>query len=244
MKQLITGGASGMGRAQAKLFAKEGAKVIATDINKKGLKETIKQIRNNGGEAIDIVFDVSDTSQIEHVIKQAHEAYGPIDILINTAGILDNFKNALDLDEETFDKVIGINLRGVHFLTKAVLPDMLEKEHGSIVNIASIAGLMGNGGRTAYTISKHGLIGYTRHLAYTYSSKGVKINAIAPGAIHSGMTEELFKDKAMLDMVESKPIGRYGTSEEIAEATLFLASDEARFITGAILPVDGRWILQ
>ncbi len=240
---LITGAASGMGRAQAKLFAKEGAKVVVTDINEKGINETVDAIKKDGGEATGIVFNVMDTTQIDGLIKKVHDTYGTIDILINTAGILDDFKDALDLDEKTLDNVFGVNVKGAHFLTQAVLPDMLQKEHGSIVNIASIAGLMANGGGTAYTMSKHAMIGYTRHLANAYASKGIKINAIAPGAIKTGMTEELFKDDGMMQMVQSKPIGRYGTAEEIAEATLFLASDEARFITGAILPVDGGWIL-
>ncbi len=241
---LITGGASGMGRAQAKLFAEEGANVIAADINEQGLKETIKQIRNNGGEAIGITLDVSDASQIERVIERAHETYGSIDILINTAGAFDHFKDAMALDEETFDMIMGINIKGMHLLTQAVLPDMLQKNHGTIVNVSSIAGLLGNAGGAAFTMAKHAVIGYTRHLAYTYAAKGIKINAIAPGAIDSGTFESHLRHTPLKDVASSAPAGRMGTARDIAETTLFLASDEARFITGAVLPVDGGITLQ
>lgn len=243
---LITGAGSGMGKAQAKLFAKEGAKIIAADIDIKGLEKTVEEIKSEGGDAYAVQIDVSKKSSVEAGVKSGFEHYGQIDILSNTAGILDDYKPTLDTSEDLWDKIMGINLKGVYYMTNAVLPHMLEREKGAIINFGSIASFVAGGGGAAYTAAKHAIAGYTKQLSFDYGQKGIRANVIAPGAIETGMTKKIFEEGSadVMSAVNSVPAGRYGQPEEVANVALFLASDEASFMHGAIVPVDGGWLVK
>lgn len=243
---LITGAGSGMGRAQAVLFAEEGASIIAADINMDGLKKTVEDIEKKGDSAFAVEIDVSDKSSVEKGVRKGLEKYGKIDILSNTAGILDDYKPTLDTPEELWDKIMSVNLKGVYFMTNAVLPQMIEREEGTIVNIASIAAFVAGGGGAAYTSAKHAIAGYTKQLSFDYDKKGIRVNAIAPGAVETGMTKEIFEEGSadVMEAVKSVPAGRYGQPEEIARVALFLVSEESSFMHGAIVPVDGGWIVK
>ncbi len=242
----ITGAGSGMGKAQAVLFAKEGARVIAADINVEGVKETEKQIKEAGGEALAVELDVSSKASVEEAVQKGLEKYGAIDVLSNTAGILDGYAPTLETSEELWDKILNINLKGVYYVTNAVLPQMIERSGGVVINIASIAAFVAGGGGAAYTSAKHAIAGYTKQLSFDYGPKGIRANAIAPGAVETGMTKQIFEEgsAAVMEAVNSVPAGRYGQAEEIAAAALFLASEDASFVHGAILPVDGGWIVK
>lgn len=242
----ITGAGSGMGKAQAVLFAKEGASVIAADINVEGVKETEKQIKEAGGEALAVEIDVSSKTSVEEAVQKGLEKYGAIDVLSNTAGILDGYAPTLETSEELWDKILNINLKGVYYVTNAVLPQMIKRSGGVVINIASIAAFVAGGGGAAYTSAKHAIAGYTKQLSFDYGQKGIRANAIAPGAVETGMTKQIFEEgsAAVMEAVNSVPAGRYGQAEEIAAAALFLASEDASFVHGAILPVDGGWIVK
>lgn len=243
---LITGAGSGMGKAQAKLFAKEGAKIIAADIDMDSIEKTVNEIKADGGEAYAVKIDVSDKKSVDEGVEKGLEKYGQIDILSNTAGILDDYKPTLDTSEELWDRIIGINLKGVYYMTNAVLPQMVEKERGTILNFASIAAFVAGGGGAAYTASKHAIAGYTKQLSFDYGKKGIRVNAIAPGAVETGMTKDIFEEGSadVMDSVKSVPAGRYGQPEEIANVALFLVSDESSFMHGVVVPVDGGWLVK
>lgn len=242
---LVTGAASGMGRAQAKLFANEGAKVIAGDINLEGVKEVTEDIVSNGGEALAVEMDISNRDSIQRAVKEGINKFGHIDILSNTAGILDDYAPTLDTSEDLWDKIMNINLKGVYLVTNEVLPQMVDRGKGTVINIASIAAFVAGGGGAAYTAAKHGIAGYTKQLSFDYGPKGIKANAIAPGAIETGMTKDIFSgDAAVMESVRSVPAGRYGYPEEIANLALFLASDDSDFMHGAVVPVDGGWTVK
>jgi 3-oxoacyl-[acyl-carrier protein] reductase len=242
----ITGAGSGMGKAQASLFAKEGAKVIAADINLDGVKKVVEEIKAEGGDALAVEIDVSNKSSVEAAVNKGLDQYGRIDILSNTAGILDGYAPTLETSEELWDRTININLKGVYYVTNAVLPQMIENGQGVVINIASIAAFVAGGGGAAYTASKHAIAGYTKQLSFDYGQKGIRANAIAPGAVETGMTKQIFEEgsAAVMEAVNSVPAGRYGQAEEIANVALFLASEDASFMHGAIVPVDGGWIVK
>lgn len=242
----ITGAGSGMGAAQSLLFAKEGAKIIAADINLDGVKETMEKIKKDGGEAIAVEIDVSDSSSVKAAVKEGLEAFERIDVLSNTAGVLDDYTPTLETSEELWDKIININLKGVYNVTNAVLPQMVDNKEGVVINIASISAFVAGGGGAAYTAAKHGIAGYTKQLSFDYGPKGIRANAIAPGAVETGMTREMFEsgEAEVMEAVNSVPAGRYGAPEEIATAALFLASDDSSFMHGAIVPVDGGWTVK
>lgn len=243
---LITGAGSGMGQAQAKLFAQQGAKVIAADINMDGLEQTVAAIQAEGGDAYAVQIDVAKQSSVQAGVKSGLDHYGQIDILSNTAGILDDYKPTLDTSEELWDRIMGVNLKGLYYMTNAVLPQMLERGQGVIINFGSIASFVAGGGGAAYTAAKHAVAGYTKQLSFDYGQKGIRANVIAPGAIETGMTKEIFAEGAaeVMESVNSVPAGRYGQPEEVANLALFLASDEAPFMHGAIIPVDGGWLVK
>lgn len=242
----ITGAGSGMGRAQSLLFAKEGAKVVAADINFEGVQKVVEEIKNNGGDALPVKVNVADGESIGKAVQESIEKYGQIDILSNTAGILDDYAPTLETSEELWDRIMNINLKGTYRVTNAVLPQMLERGNGTVINIASIAAFVAGGGGAAYTAAKHGIAGYTKQLSFDYGPKGIKANAIAPGAVETGMTKDIFAEgKAeVMDSVNSVPAGRYGMPEEIATTALFLASEDSSFVHGTVIPVDGGWLVK
>jgi 3-oxoacyl-[acyl-carrier protein] reductase len=236
---LITGAGSGIGRASAERFAAEGAQVVVVDL--KGAEETVAAIEAAGGEGLALRTDVADEDAVAAMAEVALERFGKVDVLMNNAGILEDFLPAADTPTSVWDRVLGVNLFAQFFTARALLPQMVERGDGAIINIASTAGLNGGNGGAAYTTSKHAIIGFTRQLCFDYARQGIRANVICPGAVETGMTKEIFAspDAAVMAAVESAPIGRWAQPDELAAAALFLASDEASFVNGAVYVVDG-----
>ena len=240
---LITGGSSGIGRAVALAWAREGAKVVVSDVDRGGGGETVEQVRAAGGEAIFIAADVGKPEDCEALVRGAVEKFGRLDIACNNAGIGGPQAPTADYPLDGWAQVIGINLSGVFYGMKYQLPAMLKNGGGAIVNMASILGAVGFAGAPAYTAAKHGVVGLTQAAALEYSAHGVRINAVGPGFIHTPMISALEDNQAVNDMlVAAHPIGRLGRAEEVAELVLWLSSDKASFVTGAYYPVDGGYL--
>lgn len=233
---LITGGANGIGKVTAKRFLIEGAKVVISDINEEMGNETVGELRQYG-EITFIQADVSNTEQVEKMVDSIVKAYKKIDILINNAGItIDGMLTKMD--ESSWEKVLSVNLSGVFKCTKAVVPVMLEQGSGVILNASSVVGIHGNIGQTNYAATKAGVIGLTKSWAKEFGAKGIRVNAVAPGFIATDMTATI--PQKLLDLMEYKtPLKKLGKPEDIAAAYLYLASDDASFVTGTILNVDG-----
>lgn len=241
---VITGAASGMGRAIAILYGREGAKVVAADLNLSGAQETAAQIVSQGGEAIAVLTDVAKEEDIQSMIDSAVQTYGTVDILVNNAGIMDNFVPAADVTDELWEKIFAVNTTSVMRATRKVLPIFLSKGSGVIVNIASIGGLHGSVAGAAYTASKHAVIGFTKNVGFQYATKGIRCNAIAPGAVNTNIAATItephpFGAERCSAGINLNP--RAGQPGEIATAALFLASDDASFINGTVLVADGGW---
>ena len=235
---LVTGASRGIGRQIAISMAREGALVI---VNYNGsaarAEETVKEITESGGQAEAVQCNVSDYAAVEEMMKYVIGKYKRLDVLVNNAGITkDNL--LMKMGEEDFDAVIGINLKGAFNCTKHVSRQMLKQKGGRIINISSVSGVMGNAGQANYCASKAGVIGLTKSVARELGSRGITVNAIAPGFIDTEMTEVLSEDvkKAMGEQI---PLKRFGRTEEVAEAAVFLASDRAAYITGQVINVDG-----
>ena len=233
---LITGGANGIGKVTAKRFLIEGAKVVISDINEKLGNETVDELQRYG-EITFIQADVSNTEQVEKMVDSIVGTYKKIDILINNAGItIDGMLTKMD--ESSWEKVLSVNLSGVFKCTKAVVPVMLEQGSGVILNASSVVGIHGNIGQTNYAATKAGVIGLTKSWAKEFGAKGIRVNAVAPGFIATDMTATI--PQKLLDVMEYKtPLKKLGKPEDIAAAYLYLASDDANFVTGTILNVDG-----
>ena len=237
---IITGAGSGIGKETALLFAKEGAKVVVADMNESAGEETVAQIKKNG-DGVFVKLDVSNREQAKQVVKITLEKYGRIDILINNAGIVqDAFLSKMT--EEQWDKVIDVNLKGVFNCTQAVVEVMMNQGNGVIINTSSIVGLNGNVGQVNYAATKAGLIGMTKTLAKELGKKGIRVNAVAPGFIATPMTSNV-PEKILEMMKEKTPLRRLGEAKDIANAYLYLASDDANFVNGAVLCVDGGLII-
>lgn len=236
---IITGAASGMGKEAALLFAKEGAIVIATDINGAGAEEVVQQIEASGGRGVAFEHNVTDEATWQAIVKEAVKKYGKVDILVNNAGVSQSISFE-EVSAEQWDFVMDVNLKSILFGVRATLPAMRQAGGGSIVNISSIAGLTGGSGAGAYTASKSGLRGLTKALANDYGKENIRVNSIHPGYIITPMSEPYLESEQYKPwFMANTPLKRYGKPEEIAKAMLFLASDDASFITGAELPVDG-----
>jgi 3-oxoacyl-[acyl-carrier protein] reductase len=234
---LITGGAQGIGRAIALLFAREGARVAVSDINLEKAGETCREIESQGGEALAIGGNVADLRGAEAMVEQAAERFGGLDILVNNAGITRDGV-LLRMKEEDWDAVMAVNLKGAFHCTKAVLRLFLKRKEGVIINIASVTGQMGNAGQANYAASKAGLIGFTKSVAREYASRNIRVNAVAPGFIDTAMSQAIpQKDREFL--IRQIPLERLGKAEDVAEAVLFLASPSAAYITGQVLNVNG-----
>jgi NAD(P)-dependent dehydrogenase (short-subunit alcohol dehydrogenase family) len=237
---LVTGAGSGIGMAAALLFAKEGGRLAVVDQNEADAEKTAALIRQAGGEAVAIHADVSREADCRVMVERAVAAYGRLNVAFNNAGIGASGFAVADEEEVAFSRLIDVNLKGIFLAMKYEIPAMLAAGGGAIVNTASVAGLVGERGIGAYAASKHGVVGLTRTAALDYIDKGIRINAICPGATRTPLLAAWFQDPKVEQFILSRhPIGRIGEPEEIARAALFLASDDASFIVGQALAVDG-----
>jgi 3-oxoacyl-[acyl-carrier protein] reductase len=234
---IITGGAQGIGRAIGLLLAKNGARIVIADINDKQAEETAQEIALLGRKSLAVKVDVSNFSEAENLGKTVFDAFGQIDILVNNAGITrDGF--FLRMKEEEWDAVIAVNLKSVFNCSKAVIRYMGKQRGGKIISVASVVGQIGNIGQANYAASKAGIIGFTKTLAREFASRGIMVNAVAPGFIETDMTRTL-PEKVREGFISNIPLGRMGTPEEIAEAVFFLATDASNYITGQVINVNG-----
>ena len=243
---LITGGATGIGRATALAFAREGARVVVADINPSEGEETVRQIRDGGGQALFVRADVSNGADWERAVAETVREFGRLDVLFNNAGIEGKSAPTADYSEEDFDRVLAVNLKGVWLGMRATIPQMLKQGKGAIINTSSILGLVGFAGASAYTASKHAILGMTKVAALDYSSQGIRVNAVCPAFIRTPMLErgigQLPNAEEMWAQISSlHPVGRMGEAEEVARLVLFLASEDASFISGAAYLVDGGY---
>ena len=243
---LVTGAGSGIGRATALVFAREGAKVVVSDIVVAGGQETVQQIEAAGGEAIFVKADVSQAADVETLITQTVETYGRLDCAFNNAGIEGGMKLTIDCTKEEFDRTIAVNLTGVWLCMKYEIQQMLSQGSGAIVNTASAAGLVGFPSLPDYVASKHGVVGLTKTAALEYAKSGIRVNAVCPGVIQTPMVERGAQlspgfDELALSM---EPVGRFGQPAEVGEAVVWLCSDAASFVTGHPMVVDGGLVAQ
>lgn len=236
---LVTGAGSGIGRAIAQRFAAEGSRVVVAGRTQAGIDETARLITEAGGEALAVLCDVTQSAQVDHAFDRAEEVFGPVDILVNNAGGSYG-DDILTFDEETWDRNFDLVVKSVFLCCKRALPGMIERRRGNIVNIASVNGMTGIG-EEAYGAAKAGMINLTQNLAMKYGRYGVRANVVAPATIRTPIWNARLKERpsAFEDLTRWYPLGRVGEAEDVANATLFLASDEASWITGITLPVDG-----
>lgn len=243
---LVTGGSSGIGRACSLAFSKEGAKVVVADVQAEKGEETVSLIKKSGGEAIFVTADMSKGTDIEAMVKKTVETYGRLDYGVNNAGIEGQQGPTADCTEENWDRVISINLKGVWLCMKHEIAQMMKQGGGSIVNMASIAGLVGFTGIPAYCASKGGIIQLTKTAALEYAKNKIRINAVCPGVIKTPMVDRFTGGTAEAEaaFAAGEPVGRMGRPEEIASAVVWLCSDGASFVTGHPMVVDGGWVAQ
>jgi NAD(P)-dependent dehydrogenase (short-subunit alcohol dehydrogenase family) len=238
---IITGAGTGMGRGAATLFAKEGAKVIVADIAADTGQETVNLIKRAGGEAIFVKADVSKAEDVKKMVRAAVDTYRRLDILYNNAGVQGDMVYTADLSEETYNKHMNVNLKGVWLGMKYAIPEMLKAGGGSIVNTASVCAMVGMRGLPHYSASKGGVVSLSKVTAIEYVRKNIRVNCICPGTIRTQIVTafEQADPEAYKQWKEGVPMGRCGEPEEVARLALFLASDESSYITGCVVPIDG-----
>jgi len=243
---LITGGGSGLGRAAAIKFAQEGAKVVVGDVSEEISEKTVSLIRENGGEAISVRADVSNSSEVQAMVKKAVDTYGRLDCAYNNAGVAAPPRVTPETTEEDWDRILGVNLKGVWLCMKYEIPEMLKQNKGSIVNASSMLGLIGLAKRSAYAASKHGVIGLTKVAALEYAEAGIRVNAICPSVVITPIVENIIASdpQAESKLLSMIPMGRLGTLEEIAEVVVWLCSDASSFTTGIAMSIDGGAVAQ
>ena len=233
---LITGCSTGFGRALAKEVLAKGYSAAVAARNTDDVKDIVEGYPET---ALAVRLDVTVGADIKAVVETTVKHFGQIDVLVNNAGIFDYYTNSLDTSEDLWDKIFAINVKSMFQLSNLVLPHMQAQKQGAIINICSIAGLVANMGGAAYTASKHAVAGYTKHLAAVYGKDGIKINAICPGTIRTAMTAEMLKTRP----TDKIPLDRFGEVGEVVDLAVFLASDEARFMNGALVPIDGGFTI-
>ena len=245
---LITGGGSGIGRASALRFAAEGASIVASDLSEASAVETVAAVREAGGEATAVAGDVVSSDDAKAMVQAAVDAYGKLDVLVNSAGVSGRVEGVSH--EEVWDKVMDVNLKGTYLVSWHAVPEMEAAGGGSIINLASIMALVGypvgmGGGFNPYNASKGGVLQFTRNLAIDLARKKIRVNCICPGYVETNMTRRLTENPESYEALKGRhPMGRLGQPDDIANAALFLASDEAAFVTGAPLIVDGGYTAQ
>lgn len=234
---VVTGAAQGIGKAIATLLAARGATVVVCDINLEMAQETAREIELNGGKSYALKADVTQPGDTDQIIKETVEKCGALDILVNNAGITkDNV--LLRMKEDQWDQVMSVNLKGTFNCTKAAIRVMMRQKRGTIINVASITGLMGNPGQANYSASKAGVIGFTKAVAREYADRGITVNAVAPGFISTAMTDAI-PEKEREALISQIPLNRLGSPEDVANAVCFLASEEASYITGQVMSING-----
>ncbi|MVP00247.1 SDR family NAD(P)-dependent oxidoreductase [Paenibacillus lutrae] len=240
---IVTGGGSGIGRASSLKLAEDGAKVVVVDFNQATGEETVDLIKEQGGEAIFVQANVTDSKDVQNYVNKAVETYGRIDIFFNNAGVIQKFAKLADVPEEEFDRTMNVNVKGVFLGLKYVLQVMEKQGSGSIINTASTAGIRSEHSASAYSASKHAVIGLTKAAALEYVRQGIRVNAICPGGVETALTAgvtESFKEGGYVpEEVSTMRIGRFSQPQEIAEAVVFLASDKSSYMTGSVMVVDG-----
>jgi NAD(P)-dependent dehydrogenase (short-subunit alcohol dehydrogenase family) len=242
----ITGASSGIGRATALAFAREGASVALADVGDQGGLETVRLVEARGARALFVHCDVSSDREVRSALGKTIETFGRLDCAFNNAGIEGQQASTADCTEENWDRVLSVNLKGIWLCMKHEIPLLLKQGRGAIVNCSSIAGLVGFPGIPAYVASKHGVVGLTKTAALELAKTGIRVNAVCPGVIETPMIERFVHGEALIrqQLVGGEPIGRVGQPEEIAETVLWLCSDAASFVTGQPIAVDGGWVAQ
>lgn len=241
---IVTGAASGIGQAIAQVFAKEGAKVVVNDINDKGGEATVKSITDCGGEALFVHADVSNSGEVRNMVKVTLEKFGGINVLVNNAAYLINCRPVLETPEDEWDIAIDVTLKGVFLCSKYALPEMIKAGGGSIINIASVGGMVGFADYSAYCSAKGAVIQLTKSMAIDYGRKNIRVNAICPGPIDTPTTPEAQDEKLHQWQRDMTVLGRTATPEEVAWPAVFLACDESSFVSGSNLVVDGGWTVR
>lgn len=241
---IITGAASGIGEATARLFAEEGARVVVSDIDEEKGQNVAGEIKKNGGEATFIKADASKAEDNEKLVSQTLKKYGELHVAINNAGIGGPLSPTADYPLEDWHKVINLNLNGVFYGVKYQIPAMQKSGGGSIVNIASILGQVGTQQSPAYVTAKHGVVGLTKAAALEYAQENIRINSVGPGYINTPLVRNTLDEETIENLKGMHPVGRLGESEEVAELILWLASDKASFVTGTYYAVDGGYLAQ
>lgn len=241
---IVTGAGSGIGRAIAILFAKEGAKVIASDINQEAVDATVAEITSANGVSAGVLVNVAKQEEVDNLIDTTIKNYGTLDILVNNAGIMDNFIPVADLTDEIWEKVISVNVTGSMRTIRKAMPILIEKKKGVIINIASVGGLQGSRAGAAYTASKFAVVGLTKNIGFQYAKEGIRCNAIAPGGVNTNIGKTIdnpnkFGMERAMSGSANNP--RMGESIEIANLALFLASDDSSYVNGAVITADGGW---
>ena len=239
---LVTGAGGGIGRATALAFAREGARVVASDVAGAGGEETARLVADAGGKALHVACDVTRPAEVEALVAAAVDSFGRLDCAHNNAGVEGAYGRTADCDEENFDRTCAVNLKGVYLCLKAEIAHMLDTGGaGAIVNTASVAGVEGAKNLPAYVASKHGVMGLTRTAALEYATRGIRVNAVCPGPIRTRMLEAIMEENPRMEpaMIAAVPMRRLGAPEEIAEAVVWLCSDRASYVTGQGLVVDG-----
>ena len=241
---IVTGGSFGIGRATAIAFAKKGAKIVIADWKEN--QETMDLIENLGGEAIFVKCDISKDSNVKSLVEKTIDKFGRLDYAFNNAGIEGTSASIQNCTEENWDKTISVNLKGIWLCMKYEIPEMIKQGKGVIVNTSSVAGLVGFQGLPAYVASKHGIIGLTKTAALECAKLGIRVNAVCPGVIQTAMIDRLTgkTEEAIEQFTELEPVGHFGQPEEIANTVIWLCSDDASFVTGVAMPVDGGFVAQ
>ncbi|QQK80735.1 SDR family oxidoreductase [Salicibibacter cibi] len=241
---VVTGAASGMGKAIAGLYANEGAKVVVADLNQEGAEEVAEGIVSSGGQAKAVKANVAESADIDNMIDTAVSEFGTLDILVNNAGMMDGFEPVGEIDDEKWDLIFDVNTKAVMRAIRKAMPIFLEQESGVVINTASTGGISGAHSGAIYTASKHAVVGLTKNTGYMYADKGIRCNAIAPGGVETNIGASM-TEISQFGMERTKlpqsVMPRTGSSEEIANIALFLASDDSNFLNGTIIPADGGW---